>query len=78
MTNREALLALARDHSVQYFGIPGMSFCMREDHLLAFANSLIERCAVICDVIDDQYDNGAGYPAQRCANALRAMKVSAP
>jgi hypothetical protein len=46
--------------------------------LLRFADALIERCAVKCDVIDDQYDNGAGYPAQRCANALRAMKVSAP
>jgi hypothetical protein len=75
MTNRDELLALARDAGVTIYD--GAAIGRRAD-LLRFADALIERCAVKCDVIDDQYDNGAGYPAQRCANALRAMKVSAP
>lgn len=78
MTNRDELLALARECGISEYTTNTGAFHCTEARLLAFADALIERCAVICDVIDDQYDNGAGYPAQRCANALRAMKVSAP
>jgi hypothetical protein len=70
MTNREALLALARDAGATIYD--GAAIGRRAD-LLRFADALIERCAVICDGVNN-YDNP--MTAHDVADAIRAMKVS--
>lgn len=46
-------------------------------HWLAFGRAIerrtLERAAKVCEEMAKQFDNGAGYSAQRCAYALNAL-----
>ncbi len=70
----DEILASARNCGFATFG---GAFTALDTELLALAREIerrtLERAAKLCEGMAKQFDNGAGYSAQRCAYALNAL-----